>query len=211
MKKFDSDVVTNLVSQIQTQLKNCKAKRNHIKLSLKENNIIKHINPSWSETLYGKYNGYGYENLGKYLCIDNFVKARNQLKKLSVKKVAHKKPIDTVKAWCNRLNKLTGLDYESCTKIARAKINYKESQILMMEDRQGERFSQKREKLVNKMRRENPLRRIKDVEHAQAILVAHDRHEKTDYEEKLNKLRSDASWGIIDYDEVRGMARTQAR
>jgi hypothetical protein len=107
-----------------------------------------------------------------------------------------------------RLVKLTAITEEEAKAIAEEKIAYKEKQIQMMEDRQAERYSIKREKLIAKMRRENPLRRIKDVAHAEAILQASFRHNCTDYESRLEEGRERALLGEIDQADIKGWART---
>jgi hypothetical protein len=78
-----------------------------------------------------------------------------------------------------------------------------------MECRQGERYSIQREKLINKMRRENPLRRITDIDHAQAILTASHRHTQTNYENLLDEGRDLAASGNIEKGEIKGWAREQ--
>ncbi len=59
------------------------------------------------------------------------------------------------------------------------------------------------------MMRENPLRRIEDEEHANRIVGASNRHKNSNYEEKLEELRNDAKWGLIDYADVRERARQE--
>ena len=46
------------------------------------------------------------------------------------------------------------------------------------------------DKLIKQMERTNPLRRIVDGEHAQAILSAHSRHTQTNYDELLDEGRT---------------------
>ena len=76
-----------------------------------------------------------------------------------------------------------------------------------MIERDMERPSIKRNQLIRKMERENPLRKIKDVEHAKAILVAHNRHNNTNYESLLEEARELANIGEIEKDEVKEYAR----
>ena len=57
------------------------------------------------------------------------------------------------------------------------------------------------------MERANPLRPIKDYEHAQAILAASDRHNNTDYEYKLEEGRELRARG--ECDDVKEYARLE--
>ena len=76
-----------------------------------------------------------------------------------------------------------------------------------MEERQDDRYSRRRDSLIGKMRRENPLRRIEGEEHARAILAASERHNTTDYEYQLEHGREEATMGNIERDEVKNFAR----
>ena len=67
--------------------------------------------------------------------------------------------------------------------------------------------SVRRGKLIAKMERENPLRYIKNEEHAQNILAASERHNNSDYEDKLEEGRELAASGDIDRAEVKEYAR----
>lgn len=71
------------------------------------------------------------------------------------------------------------VSFEDAKIIAEEKLKYKDDRIAAMWSRQDERYSIKREKLINKMQRENPLRRIIDYDHALAIIDASNRHNKT--------------------------------
>ena len=156
----------------------------------------------------GEYNGYGYDKLPKVcefpkLKIKNYLNKKIEIKK-EAKKLTHK---ELVEKWCNRLVTLTNITIEEARKIAEEKEEYKEEKIWEMEARQVNNFSKKREKLINKMERENPLRYIKDGEHAQSILIASDRHNNTNYEDQLDEAREKAIFGIIDRSEVKEYAR----
>lgn len=84
--------------------------------------------------------------------------------------------------WISRLCRLTGISEDDAKEIAEEKLEYKCDQISMLEDRQAERYSVQREKLIRKIERSNPLRYIQNKEHALAILAASSRHTNTDYE-----------------------------
>ena len=116
--------------------------------------------------------------------------------------------------WCRRLVKLTDdpeFTLAQARFIAQEKIDYKADQIYIMQERQCENPSRQRGKLIDKMERENPLRRIEDAEHAQAILAASRRHTNTDYESKLEEGRELAAMGELDRADVRDFARQQIK
>ncbi|MFK5893568.1 MAG: hypothetical protein QM504_10140 [Pseudomonadota bacterium] len=206
MKTFDKNEVFDLIEKINAQLKKRKINRKDIHLSRKQINIIKFINPKLQEVIYGSWSGYGYDNLGRFIIKENFINIKRKLLKLKTKETI-KNVINPIQAWINRLSKLTGLSNSECESIAGEKINYKQEKIQEVEDRQNEQYSVKRQKLINKMERENPLRYIKNEEHANAILAAHDRHSNTDYEVLLNEGRYQAMIGNINRGEVKDYAR----
>jgi hypothetical protein len=111
-------------------------------------------------------------------------------------------------AWCKRLSKLTGITIEEARAIADEKLAYKQEKINMMIERSFDRPSRMRDKLIAKMERENPLRRIEDAAHAQAILEASNRHKNTNYEDKLDEARELAQRGDIDHSYVKEYARS---
>lgn len=207
MKAFDKSEVNKLVDEINLEIKKRKINRNHIKLTLKQNNIVKSIDPKYTESLQGAYNGYGYENLGKHLMSCNFIIVRNKLLKLKTKESRKSNIADTVESWCTRLSKLTNLSLKECKEIADSKLSYKLEKINEVESKQYSLYSIQREKLINKMKRANPLRYIKNAEHAKAIIVAHDRHENTNYDSLLDEAREKALFGEIDRGEVKEYAR----
>jgi len=211
-KKFDKNEVENLQNKIAAEMKHKPAKRSPIALELKQINIVKAINPKASKTLQGAWNGYGYTNLGKHLFPENLLEIKNGLKKLNVEEKKEKVEVsfeDKMQKWAKRLSKLAEITFNEALKIAEEKIDYKNEQIWKVEERQNDRFSIQREKLINKMERENPLRPIKDIGHAQAILAASHRHNNTDYESKLEEGREMAESGIIDREDVKGYARRE--
>lgn len=112
-----------------------------------------------------------------------------------------------IEKWSKRLAKLTGITLEKAKEIALEKINYKIDRINMMIERQAENNSYLRSKLIAKMERENPLRPIKDEEHARNILIASDRHNNTDYEYKLEEARELIKLGELDNGTAKEYAR----
>ena len=102
--------------------------------------------------------------------------------------------------------KLTGITTEEAQEIAQEKKEYKDKQIELLEDRQIENLSIKRQRLINKIERSNPLRRIVDGEHAQNILSASNRH-NGNYESLLDEGRELAAAGEIERSQVREYAR----
>ena len=90
--------------------------------------------------------------------------------------------------------------------MAEEKVDYKNDRISAMISRQFERGdSVKRGKLIAKMERENPLRPIKDYDHALAIIAASKRHNNTDYDNLLPPVHvfagaagvADSKWSVV--------------
>lgn len=119
---------------------------------------------------------------------------------------------DKINSWCKRLSKLSGCSLDMAAKIAQQKLNYKNLKIDEMEQRQWERgFSTKRESLLNKMYKTNPLRRITDETHAQAIMQAHKRHTETNYDAMLYEAHSLIEQGELCRDEAKEYARLNCK
>lgn len=107
---------------------------------------------------------------------------------------------DRIAAWARRLDRLTGCGIDVATDIANEKIEYKQECIERVESRESltDAATNRQIKLIAKMERENPLRRIKDTEHAEAILSASNRHNKSDYEDKLEEGKELKAEGEIE-------------
>jgi hypothetical protein len=163
----------------------------------------------------GSYNGYGYEKLPLVASLENEKDVKKMKSILAeIEKNKEEKPKkkgknqeEIIEAWAKRLSKLVEIDYEEAMNIAKEKIEYKEEKIAEVEERQTEHYSVKRQKLINKMYRENPLRRIIDECHARAIIAASDRHNYTDYEYLLEEGRELAMMGDIEKSEIKNYAR----
>lgn len=158
----------------------------------------------------GRYNGFGYTKLPLAVTLSTIGEVRkfNKLcREIENSPEKKKSYAEKKEDWCKRLIKLTNISIEEARKIADEKEEYQESQISELEYRQVEHYSKKRESLINKIRRSNPLRYIKDSEHAQNILAASHRHNYTDYEIRLKEGRELAQIGDIDKSEVRDYAR----
>lgn len=163
----------------------------------------------------GKWNGYGYEKLPMAVKITSLAEMRkfNKIKReLEGSNVTTKRKTEEEKQaeWINRLCRLTGISEDDAKEIAEEKLGYKWDQISMLEDRQAERYSVQREKLIRKIERSNPLRYIKNKEHAIAILEAGNRHTYTDYEKKLKVLHELEKEGFIEKGNAKEIARTQS-
>lgn len=162
----------------------------------------------------GEWNGYGYEKLPIHVIIFSISQMRvfNKLiKEVEEERIKQKKKpqIDPKVEWAKRLSKLTGLDINQCLEIANEKIEYKENQIQNLEKRQEERFSIKRQKLIDKIERSNPLRYINDEEHAQNIINASERHNNTWYEDKLELIHEyEETYSCINKGKAKELART---
>ena len=122
-----------------------------------------------------------------------------------------KTPDQKIKIWINRLNKLTDCGIAVAKEIAEAKIKFAEDKAVqcVMNDNNTKRSNQAVER-YNAIIADGSkaLDHITDTDHAQAILGAHQRHTKTDYDDRLVEARELASYGEIERDEVRDYART---
>ena len=161
------------------------------------------------------YNGYGYEdNYHEYYLTAKDGKAFIELlngKKTTTKKV---KSYEEVRyEWARSLVKKSKntVTFEDAQSIAEEKLKYKEERIDDMRSRQYERYSVKREKLINKMKRENPLRRIIDYDHALAIIDASNRHNKTPYDKFLQQAHELEHYGEIERGTAKEWAREQIK
>lgn len=160
----------------------------------------------------GEWNGYGYENLPLVVEINSLGDMRkfNKLKKECEEKRASGKAKKTLTpeqkklAWAKRFAKLTGIDTAEALEIADEKLEAKQDRINELEERQSkDGYSTKRDKVINKLRRENPLRYIRDRNHADNILGAHARHTETAYENYLEYLH--------ELEDEKGLQRGYAR
>ena len=165
---------------------------------------------------YGdNYNGYGYQdNYHEYYLTSKDGKAFLELlngKKTTTKKV---KSYEEVRdEWARSLVKKSknAVTFEEAKTIAEEKLKYKDDRIAAMRSRQYERYSVKREKLINKMQRENPLRRIIDYDHALAIIDASNRHNKTSYDKFLEQAHELEHYGEIERGTAKEWAREQIK
>lgn len=161
------------------------------------------------------YNGYGYSTwIHVYLLTPAKGKELQAIiegKKAEKVKKAKTKD-DIIKAWAKRLDKLTGCGYDLAVDIANEKLEYQKDQADALIERQNrDRYSKRRQSLIDQILRANPLRRIESTDHALAILEASRRHNSTCYEVALEHYREEAQMGNIDHDDIREMAREAAR
>lgn len=161
----------------------------------------------------GKFNGYGYPRLPLTVVLNN-EKERQTYDRLKaeVDEAPVKEPKteeEKIAAWSRRLSRLLNnqLTLEQCIDIANEKLYAKELSLAKLEEKQDERFSVRRQKVINKVARKNPLRYIRDEAHARNIIEAHERHTGTNYDTLLEKYRSDEQWGIIPPGSAREYAR----
>ena len=165
---------------------------------------------------YGaNYNGYGYQDhYHEYYLTAKDGKAFIELlngKKTTAKKV---KSYEEVRdEWARSLVRKSknAVSFEDAKTIAEEKLKYKDERIDAMRSRQDERYSVKREKLINKMQRENPLRRIIDYDHALAIIDASNRHNKTSYDKFLQEAHELERYGEIERGTAKEWAREQIK
>lgn len=163
-----------------------------------------------TKTDKSNWNGFGYTDT-EYTYIvgksKHFTEISNIISSKDNKVLNVKTEEEIIQEWAKRLSKLTDISLEEAKDIAHEKLEYKENHIQIIEDRQVEQYSVHREKLLNKMKKENPLRRIKNAEHAENILLASKRHNNTNYDNLLEQAREMAKWGDIDKSEVKNFAR----
>ena len=165
---------------------------------------------------YGaNFNGYGYEDrYHEYYLTAKDGKAFLELlngKKATEKKV---KSYEEVRdEWARSLVRKSkkAISFEEAKTIAEEKLKYKEDRIEAVRSRQYERYSVKREKLINKMKRENPLRRIIDYDHALAIIDASNRHNTTSYDKFLEQAHELERYGDIERGTAKEWARQQIK
>ena len=165
---------------------------------------------------YGdNYNGYGYEDhYHEYYLTAKDGKAFLELlngKKTTTKKVKSDEEIRD--EWARSLVKKSknAVSFEDAQSIAEEKLKYKEDRIAAMWSRQDSSYSIKREKLINKMQRENPLRRIIDYDHALAIIDASERHKTTPYDKFLQEAHELERYGEIERGTAKEWAREQIK
>ena len=165
---------------------------------------------------YGdNYNGYGYEDrYHEYYLTAKDGKAFIELlngKKATEKKIKSDEEIRD--EWARSLVRKSknAVSFEDAQSIAEEKLRYKDERIDAMWSRQDERYSIKREKLINKMQRENPLRRIIDYDHALAIIDASNRHNKTSYDKFLQEAHELERYGEIERVTAKEWAREQIK
>jgi hypothetical protein len=166
---------------------------------------------------YGSnFNGYGYAT-SNYEYLMSRKDAATLLEMLHKRNEAAKKRKrltfeERTAAWCRQLVRLTGISMDDAQRIAEEKLEAHAKKINELEERQlKECYSVMRKKLIDKMCRENPLRRIKDANHAFAILGASVRHNESNYDDMLDEAREKAAMGEIDYCEIQSYARQHAR
>ncbi len=193
----------------------------------KNRKLIYAVKKAGIETYHplGNWNGYGYE----VYPLEAIIKDEEEQKlfdsiKNSVEEYQKNHPKiektkeEIVKTWARRLVKLynsmlsdddkdKALTQEEAEKIGWAKLDYKDKEIDKLECRNYERgYSIKRDKLIAKKRRENPLRYIKDESHALRIVKAHERHTHG-YDADLQEAHGLEDFGLIEKGTARDVAR----
>lgn len=177
------------------------------RLSGKVSDYLREHALKWKEERSG-WNGYGYTDTERNILVS--VKDAKVVTQMLKKRASAPKPDedDLKEAWCRRLVRLTGISIETARRIADEKLNAKEGQVIELEERQRDRrYSVRRERLINKIRRENPLRWIRDEEHAMNILKASARHTHSDYDEQLKLAHRMSEWRDINPALAREYAR----
>lgn len=162
----------------------------------------------------GAWNGFGYDKLPMVAKITTSSELRNfnkAIKELDGVKKPQKTLDDKKLAWAKRLAKLSDIEIQQALEIADRKLAAQQDEIDNLNERQYDKHSVKRQKLINKIARSNPLRRIEDKDHANNILTAHRRHSETNYGNLLDEAREMATIGEIDRSDVKDWARAQIK
>ena len=120
----------------------------------------------------------------------------------------HLSPKDKQRVWEVSLHKLTRCGMPFAHEVAEAKLAYKQSILARLEAKQAICYSAKRATTIEAVKRINPLRKLLNEEHAQAVLEAHKRHTRTDYDQKLAEAHELAENGILDRTQIKTYART---
>ena len=164
-------------------------------------------------TILGPFNGYGYKKLPMAVDITSVGEMRkfNKIKKEVDATAPVKRPVKTYeekkREWAKRLSKLTGITAEEAIEIAEEKMYAHQMRINDLIDRENERgYSVRREKLIRQLERQNPLRYIKDQQHADQIISAHYRHTNSEYDDILEEIHELEEEGM-----EKGYARELAR
>ena len=155
------------------------------------------------------FNGYGYaDHTYRYLLrYSDAIAVKHMLEERVGKKKVRTEE-ENVQTWVRQMSKYVDTPDETLEIIAREKLGYKAHQIQELEERQQERgYSVRRQVIIDRVRRSNPLRRVESPEHANRILAAHNRHTQTNYEAQLTAAHRKEWWG----DMVPGQAREYAR
>ncbi len=179
----------------------------------------------------GDWNGFGYDRLPLVARIKSVGEQRkfNKIKKEVLEyQETHRKPLKTeeeiITTWAKRLVRLYNslvenaddeddalpieekLTQEEAEDIAREKLYAHARELDELIDRDNERPSKERAKLISEKRRENPLRYIKDAGHAYAIVAASKRH-RSGYDENLKFAHELEEEGKIEKGTARDVAR----
>lgn len=174
----------------------------------------------------GEWNGYGFERLPMAVTLSTigevrkFNKICKELAEYKEKPKKTRSPQEKIESWCKKLSLLTEIPIEEARNIAQEKIDYFDRNV-------EKRFSsaqayeprgvtarypawvKQAEKEYHRFYEDESiaLRRIKDKEHAYAILSASKRHNNTAYESRLEEGKELAKIGDIEISEVRDYAR----
>ena len=160
------------------------------------------------------FNGYGYQDHyhDYYLNAKDgkaFIEMLDAKKKVTKKVKAWE---DVRDAWARSLVRKSenAVTFEEAQQMAEEKVDYKNDRISAMISRQCERgYSGKRGKLIAKMESENPLRPIKDYDHALNIIAASKRHNNTIYDSLLNEAHDMERYGDIEPGTAKEWVREQ--
>lgn len=176
------------------KIRKLKSENQGVQLNRSEMAFLRKIGIPY-ENIYGAYNGFGYPVEGKQLIYDQkrINKVLSNLKTLKTKKPSVRRaltPLQKDKQWIKRFAKLSGASKRESRRISIQKNIAHYDSISEMQYKNSLSPSRMREKLIRKMERTNPLRRVRDSSHAENILAAHRRHKYSDYDHLLEEARN---------------------
>lgn len=163
-----------------------------------------------------EFNGYGYKRVGLWITTQEYKKAEKELMKKEKNEKPKKKLTEEEKIskWASKLSKLTGITQEQAEEIANEKIEYAIDRLeaTINAELSSWKIPAWRKKADRDYDRicedwSKALDRIKNEEHAYAILSASKRHKESNYEDKLEEAKELVRLGELDREAVQDYAR----
>ena len=157
----------------------------------------------------GDWNGYGYERLLMHVRIETvgqmrlFNKLEKQCQPIPKPEISEE---EYREQWVDKLTRWTRISKDQAIEIADAKEDYYSARLNKLIELNNRTESDKYYRLMRKLEDQGRLPKIKNKEHAHAIVSAHLRHTTSDYEFQLEAAKDLAQNGEIDSDQIRDYA-----